>query len=289
MKNTVINKIKKELCLKLPSVFSEALFKKILHRVLQSNRIKDKAIISILSGAIKKVPLKWNKNIEYDFLSFDLNKIQIIDILAAFQPSYYLSHFSALYLHELTNQKPEEYFLSNEIKGRTPVLTKKRIPEKIHQAFLKTPVKTSKYLTYQNTKITLLEKQDLGKIGVKKKPLKITKKRQVSISVTSLERTLVDSVISPHYSGGIKTVINAFFKARININQLYKVYKTYSPYYPYWQSIGFLLYKLKRSEMSKKWSKYFLAPKITFYLDKNFNDSWDYNSNWKIYYPKGLI
>ena len=289
IRSTFIKKAQKELSLKLPLVFSETVFKKTLYKILQKNRITDEIIITSLDEMVKKVPLKWNTKKDYKILTFDSGKIQIIDILAAFQPLYYLSHFSALYLHELTNHRPEEYFLSKEVAGRTPIHSKDKMSEKIRQAFLKAPRKTSKYFTYQKTKITLLEKQDLGKIGVKKRSLKIEEERQVNISFTSLERTLIDSIISPHYSGGIKTVINAFSKARINTNQLYKIYKAYSPYYPYWQSIGFLLYKLKKSDVSKKWLQYFSSPKMTFYLDKNFNENWDYDSKWKIYYPKGLI
>ena len=289
IRSILIKKIKRELSLKLPLVFSETVFKKALHKILQKNRITDEIIIFSLSKVIKKVPLKWNTKTDYKLLTFDSSKIQIIDILAAFQPLYYLSHFSALYLHELTSHRPAEYFLSKEITRRTPIHSKEKIPEKIRQAFLKAPRKTSKYLTYQKTKIILLEKQDLGKIGVKKKSLKVEEKRQVNIFFTSLERTLIDSIISPHYSGGIKTVINAFSKARIDIDKLYKIYKVYSPYYPYWQSIGFLLYKLKKPDVSKKWLQYFSSPKMKFYLDKSFNENWDYDSKWKIYYPKGLI
>ena len=289
IRSAFIKKAQKELSLKLPLVFSGTVFKKTLYKILQKNRVTDEIIITSLNKMVKKVSLKWNTTVDYKLLTFDSGKIQIIDILAAFQPLYYLSHFSALYLHELTNHRPEEYFLSKEIIGRTPIHSKNKMSEKIRQAFLKAPRKTSKYFTYQKTKITLLEKQDLGKIGVKKRSLKIEEERQVNISFTSLERTLIDSIISPHYSGGIKTVINAFSKARININQFYKIYKAYSPYYPYWQSIGFLLYKLKKSNVSKKWLQYFSSPKITFYLDKNFNENWDYDSKWKMYYPKGLI
>ena len=289
IRKTHIKKVKRELSLQLPLVFSEIVFTRKLRNTLLKHRITDEAIITDLNKIIKKVQLKWNTKVDYKLLTFDSSKIQIIDILAAFQPLYYLSHFSALYLHELTNHRPEEYYLSKEITGRIPVHSKEKIIEKIRQAFFKAPRKTSKYLTYQKTKIILLEKQDLGKIGVKKKSLKVGEKRQIKISCTSLERTLIDSVISPHYSGGIKTVISAFSKARININQLYKIYKAYSPYYPYWQSIGFLLYKLKKPDVSKKWLQYFSSPKIVFYLDKNFNENWVYDSKWKVYYPKGLL
>ncbi len=283
-----IAKFKTELSSKLPMVFPEITLEKLLQKMHKNKRITDQEKTRILR-AVTEVPVVWNATADYKLLTFNLNKIQIIDILTAFHPRYYLSHFSALYLNELTNHRPEEYFLSKEIVGRIPTHSKEKISAKIHQAFLKSPRKTSKYFMYQKTKITLLEKQDLGKIGVKNKLLKIDKTRQVKIFFTSLERTLIDSLISPHYSGGIKTLINAFAKARININKLYKVYEAYSPFYPYWQSIGFLLSRLKEPHISKKWLNYFSSPKITFYLDKNFNKNWSYDSKWKIHYPKGVI
>ena len=231
IKKRVVEKIRKELSVKLPIVFSETVLKKQLQQMYQAGRIKYETKTA-LSKTVKKVPVKWNMKKDYKLLTFNPSKIQIIDILVAFQPRYYLSHFSALYLHELTDHRPEEYFLSKEITGRTPFHSKEKIPEKIRQTFLKSPRKTSKYLTYQKTKITLLEKQDLSQIGIRSKSLKVDKMRQVSISFTSLERTLIDTIISPHYSGGIKTVINAFSKTRINIKQLYKIYKVYSPFLP---------------------------------------------------------
>ena len=264
------------------------MLEKHLQKMLQAGKIPNITKTAILNETIE-IFLKWNKKTEYKFLTFNPKKIQVIDILVAFQPQYYLSHFSALYLHELTNHRPEEYFLSKEIIGRNPSHSKSKIQDKIQQTFLKSHRKTSKYLTYQKTKIILLEKQDLKKTGIKNKLLTVDNTRQVKILFTSPERTLIDSIISPHYSGGIKTVINAFSRARINIGQLYKVYKAYSPFYPYWQSIGFLLYRLKSSSVSKKWSQYFSSPKIKFYLDKNFNETWSYDSKWKVYYPKGLI
>ena len=281
-------RIKKNLSTKLPMVFSQTTLEKQLQKMYQAGHIPNKTKTSILNETIR-IPLKWNKKAEYKLLTFNLKKVQIIDILAAFQPQYYLSHFSALYLHELTNHRPEEYFLSKEITGRNPSHSKEKVQEKIQQTFLKSSRKTSKYLTYQKIKITLLEKQDLNKIGIKNKLLRVDKIRQVNILFTSLERTLIDSIISPHYSGGIKTVINAFFRARINIDQLYKIYKAYSPFYPYWQSIGFLLHRLKASSVNKKWLQYFSSPKMRFYLDKNFNETWSYDSKWKIYYPKGVL
>lgn len=281
-------KIRKELSIKLPVVFSKTILKKRLQQMYRSGLIAPETETAILNKT-RKIPLKWNKKVEYKLLTFDLNKVQIIDILAAFQPKYYLSHFSALYLHELTNHRPEEYFLSKEIIGRNPPHSKVKVHERIQQAFLKSPRKTSHYLTYNKTKITLLEKQDLNKIGIKNKSLKVDEKRQINVYFTSLERTLIDSIISPHYSGGIKTVINAFFKSRINIDNLYKIYKAYSPFYPYWQSIGFLLHRLKPPSASKKWLQYFSSPKMKFYLDKSFNETWSYDLRWKVYYPKGLI
>ncbi len=257
---------------------------------VKKNSISYRANKVNFDKAIKQIPLKWNKTVDYKLLTFDLPRVQVVDILAAFQPHYYLSHFSALYLHGLTKHRPVEYFLSKEIIGRIPYHPKKKmLDEQIRQAFLKSSRKTSKYLMYKKTKITFLEKQDLGKIGIKTNLLQIDESRRVRVFFTSLERTLIDSIISPQYSGGIKTVVSAFYKARIDTTKLYKIYESYSPLYPYWQSIGFLLHKLKTDYTSKKWSQYFSCPNTIFYLDRNFSENWLYDSKWKIYYPKGLF
>lgn len=283
----IIEKTVSELSLKLPIVFSQKELSRQLQQMRQTNRITDETSAAIFKKTIP-IPLKWNTNTEVKFLTFHLNKVQVIDMLIAFQPQYYFSHFSALYLHELTNHRPKEHFLSKE-KTHTSIHSQQKIPEKIHQAFLKSHRKTNKYVTYQKIKINLIEKQKLNKVGVISKSLETDKEKQARIFFTSLERTLIDSLISPHYSGGIKTVSHAFYKSKINIPQLYKIYQTYSPFYPYWQSIGFLFYKLKNFQAEKKWSQYFSIPKIEFYFDKNFNENWSYDSKWKIHYPKGLF
>ena len=48
IRSAFIKKVQKELSLKLPLVFSETVFKKALHKILQKNRITDEIIITSL-------------------------------------------------------------------------------------------------------------------------------------------------------------------------------------------------------------------------------------------------
>lgn len=284
-----ISKIRKEISSILPLVFNERSYQKLLIQLHDEGRIGQSMKKKLLKDA-KKLDLKWNTNPEYKLLSLDKDKVAILDILKAFQPAYFFSHHSALYFHQITNQRPEEYFLSKEIKGRIPQHTKDRAPARVRQAFLKAPRKTTKYLRYKKTKINLLEKQDLKRKGIIKIKLQYGGQDMdgYEIYLTSMERTLMDSIIKPHYSGGLKTLAMAFSVGKIKVDKLYDIYKTYDPFYPYWQSIGFMLQIYKGEGVARKWLKYFQEPKIDFYLDRGFRDDWLYNPEWKIYYPKGL-
>ncbi len=263
----------------LPTIFSEL----YLSKVLKEKNVKPAGRKELFKKTLL-LPIKWNLSPEFCFRSFDISNLTSLDILIALQPKYYVSHHTALYFHEITDQDPVNFYLSKEIKGRAPAHSNKFVPAKVRQVFLKDPRKTNNYFKFNKNLFYLIEKQDLKKIGVEKKVI-----GNKEIQLTSIERTLIDIVISPQYGGGIRTVISAFNNIDIDIDKLYEIYSKYDPFYPYWQSIGFLLNSCSRNKLENAWRKKFSIPKNDFYLDRGVRDDWEYNSDWKIYYPKGLI
>lgn len=283
-----IDRLKEELDKKMPLVFSERAYKRELNLLHEAGKIGVTAKKALYKSA-EIISLKWNHAAEYKFMSFHPRNIILMDLLFALQPKYFFSHHSALYFNEITDQRPEEYFLSHEHKGRGSVHSSELVPARIRQAFLKAPRKTEKYFEFQKTKIKLLEKQDLDRIGVERRTHVRQGESNQEIYCTSIERTLIDAVISPQYSGGIKTVINAFSTAKYDIKKMLAVYHKYNPYYPYWQSIGLILRHSTGKNIAKEWLDNFGKPEIDFYLDRNFRDDWAFDSECRVFYPKGIL
>lgn len=98
-----------------------------------------------------------------------------------------LSHFTAFHIHELTDQLPLKVFIS--------VPTDVPLPALSHGNILK----------YDNTQYKYIRVRPSHFFGFMHISRGITK-----ITVTDLERTLLDGLIHPQYCGGIREVIHAF-------------------------------------------------------------------------------
>jgi predicted transcriptional regulator of viral defense system len=108
------------------------------------------------------------------------------------------------------------------------------------------------------------------------------------ISITSLERTLIDIAVRPDYSGGPGEVLKAFenAKEKVSINKLNAILKKINFIYPYHQVIGFYLeragYRASQIDLLRK-----KEIEYDFYLTYNMGET-EYSPIWKLYYPKGF-
>lgn len=61
------------------------------------------------------------------------------------------------------------------------------------------------------------------------------------VRVTSLERTLLDATVRPGYAGGVANVLEAYRRARedLNVSRLINTLGELDHVYPYHQAIGF--------------------------------------------------
>ena len=269
-------------------MFVDSLYSRELLKLRENKEIGE-SLKRDLYHAAKKLPLKWSRKPAHRLLTLRAEIVSPIEVMLAFQPAFYFSHHSALYFHELTNQEPKSFYLTKETMGRVAIHTTDLNPIKLQHIFSKSPRATNNYFSYQSSKGYLLEKQDLGRIGVESTTLNLGGKSERTIHKTSIERTLIDSVINPQYSGGIKTVISAYSKANIDISKLYMCYEAYGPLYPYWQSIGLILQMAKGGTWGESWIELFPKPEMDFYLDRNFREGWSYNDVWKVHFPKGIF
>jgi predicted transcriptional regulator of viral defense system len=208
-------------------------------------------------------------------------------------PRSYFCNLTAAFYHKLTNQVPSSIYLAIEGKGRLAdiILNKKTISltdHNIFQAFIKENRTTRNAFEYGDYSIIVTERMDRNYVGT------IEVERDSFLPphcmVTDLERTLIDSIVNPHYSGGISSVISYFVacKKSINAKHLIKLYKLLGYVYPYWQTIGFICEKVGILELSEELLKEFKI-KNKFYIDHNAKTSWLFDEKWQIYYPSGLI
>jgi hypothetical protein len=194
----------------------------------------------------------------------------------------YLSHATAVSLHSLTDQIPKTVYVNFEQspKPRSGTLNQ----ESITRAFANRQRRTNYTFRYQDWQIAILSGKQTGRLGV------ITTKgpQGESLDVTNLERTLIDITVRPEYGGGVYQVLQAFRSAKpqMSVNALIAVLKGLDYVYPYHQAIGFYMQKAGYDE--SRWARLRqLDFKYDFYLAHDIREK-DYDSQWRLFYPKGF-
>jgi predicted transcriptional regulator of viral defense system len=225
------------------------------------------------------------KKIDFKFPSISIHRYtwgdtNIYEIVSGLLKNSYFCHYSALYLHELTEQIPRSIYLNYEQHAK-PKSESQLTQQGINKAFSQPP-RVSKNICIvdkYNFEIHLLNGMNTGKLGV------VTKKQ---FSVTDLERTLIDIAVRPYYSGGVFEVLKAYKRAHedLSVSRLSTLLNKIDYIYPYHQAVGFYLekagYSQPQLEVFENYKRDF-----DFYLTYQIEEA-EYSSKWRIYYPKGL-
>ncbi len=244
---------------------------------------KKKELISHLVNQkiIQKVALNTYTN-RYLF-----NNPTIHEIGLETYPNAYLAQYTAMQFHGLTKQLPKSIYINYEVYktnlNKGVVLEQKNIDN----AFRRPKERLAhQYIYQQKDRIIYWHKKEVAlRFGIIKRAVFSDK----LVAISNLERTILDIVIQPLYSGGIYEVLTAFEKAaeNISINKLCSYLKKLKPIYPYHQRIGFYMAKTgKYSPKQLAMLKQFEI-KNKFYLSSQAKE-WDYSEEWNLYYPKGF-
>ena len=203
--------------------------------------------------------------------------------------THYFSNLSAIYFLGLTDQRIQTHYICKETHcAPTEDFTYDEDLAKI--TFRNSFRNSNRYVQYKGARIHFIEKQNLGMVGVIDIPIQKKGRDLFYIKCTNLERTFIDSMLTPQYSGGISLIILFFKKMELNVVELKKIYKKLCPAYPYWQKIGFVLDIMGEKEKSRQWKEYFKStPLKKFFLSKDYRRDWEFNEKWKIYYSKKMI
>ena len=230
------------------------------------------------------------KSLKFQFPSFNkslyiwrdgsLNKT-----LLSIKPNSYFSHYSAMFIHNLTDQIPKTYYLNIEQspKPRSPnnaILSQ----EKVDMAFLGSQRLSNNICKMNNYRVCILNGKNHNNLGV----ISINFDNEL-ISITDIERTLIDIAVRPEYAGGIYEVLKAYrnVKGKVSLNRIQAYLKQMDFVYPYNQSIGFYLSKsgvYSNQQLSLLKKNPF---KINFYIGHKLSNL-KFDKEWNIYYPGNI-
>jgi predicted transcriptional regulator of viral defense system len=229
------------------------------------------------------------KKIQFEFPSRTMDRYiwgdaSIYEIVLSLKPNTYFTHYTAMYLHELTEQIPKKIYVNFEQDAKRRI-DKGLSQQRIKSAFMR-PWRTSQNIaSYNSYKICLLNGMYTGKLGV----TETVGPGGSKVYVTNVERTLIDIAVRPVYSGGIFEVLKAYRLAqgKVSINKLTAMLERLNYIYPYYQVIGFYLEKAQVYKESQINLMQTFDMNYDFYLTRQMKNM-DYSKKWRLYFPEGL-
>lgn len=194
----------------------------------------------------------------------------------------YLSHYTAMGYHQLTEQIPKTYYVNRELSPKD-IIPNTLTQETIDSAFAKPPRVSHKITKYNGDRVVLLNSKHTGDLGIVKE---LWDDRFVRM--TNLERTLIDCAVKPEYAGGVYEVAKAFklAKDRASSNKIFAIFKKLDYIYPFHQVLGFYLELAQFDSIIIKRLAQLPMPH-KFYLAKGMQDT-DYSEKWKLFHPKSF-
>lgn len=229
------------------------------------------------------------KEIEIEFPSkiytrYAWGEYDILGLVASLNHAAYLSHYSAMYFHNLTEQIPKAFYLNIEQNQKSQGTGLSQ--QSINSAFSRDPRITNNFGEVDDFKIFILNGKNTNKLGVEAIQVSETEK----VQVTNIERTLIDATVRPFYAGGIAQVLEAFNLAAskdVSINRLCAYLQKIGHSYPYHQAIGFYMEKANAYTDSQIKLLDQFEKKFDFYLTYNIKEK-EYSPRWRIFYPRGF-
>jgi len=220
-----------------------------------------------------------------EYFLYTWGDVSIWTYCLSFIKNLYYTHQTALYIHGLINNPLDKIYINFEQRRNSASNYSSTLSqEKIDFAFSKAQRISTNIANFKGYKVYLLNGQNTNMCGVIE-----TYFNQSKVLVTNLERTLIDIVVRPAYTGSMSEIVNCYklAKDRISIENLIKILKKLSFIYPYHQAIGFLLKKsgvYSQNEINKLKE---IGFKYDFYLEREMLEK-EYSKEWRLYYPKIL-
>ncbi len=217
-------------------------------------------------------------------------KVPLYPILLTLRPSCHFSHYTAMQLHELTEQQPKTIYINWEQPAK-PTWNQPLEQANINKAFARPQRLSSNEITLGDQRIVMLNGKNTGYQGVEDRPWTDPESgKRFTLRLTGIERTLIDIAVRPVYCGGVHEVLKAYRHAagRTSINRLAAILKKLAYVYPYHQAIGFYLeqsggYDSQAIELFREKFTF----EHDFYLTYGMKET-EYVERWRTYVPAGF-
>lgn len=205
----------------------------------------------------------------------------LLEIANSIKSRSYLSHYTAMFFHGLTDNLPKTIYTNTELKMSKNFNSKELEQSSIDRAFACNARQSNQIARYEDVEIYLLNSKNVEHVGVKEFEF-----AGIKLRVTDIERTLIDITVRPNYAGGVQEVLNAFAAAKdqVSVNRLVATLKKLDYTYPYHQAIGFYMEKSGYDESALNMLEK-LEIKYNFYLTYKMSLK-DFSERWKLYYPR---
>lgn len=210
-------------------------------------------------------------------------EVPVLQALLRVKERAYFSHFTAMRWLGLTEQVPNTLYLSHE--RSTPSPNRSELDQQaIDEAFVNPPRVSQNVAQFGDWRVTLISSAQAGNEGVVQ-DVQSGYGEPTTVRFTNMERTLIDAVVRPIYSGGVGEVAKAFEMARdrFSANALAFMLRRLNFNYPYHQAIGFYMeragYRARQLERFRK-----LPMPFDFYLTHGTQET-RYVPEWKLHVP----
>ena len=211
---------------------------------------------------------------------FVWGKVSRLAIASSIKTKGYLSHQTAMYLHQLLDKEPQTIYVNHEQRPLPPPRGP-LVQSSIDNAFRRPQRITKNHAPLGKHTMYVLNGKHTGDLGV----ISTTDLDGRSLRVTGLERTLIDITIRPSYTGSPSDVLEAYRRGygRYSVSSLANMLKQMSFIYPYHQAVGF--YLERTGLYSEADLSLFRDPQFThdFYLCYAMKEK-----SWRMYYPDNL-
>lgn len=250
-------------------------------RLAKSLLARDFIALLVRHTAMKQVDLAFPTETKTLYI---WKPVTVFELATRIRTQAYLSHYSALYLHGLTDQIPKQVYVNAE-QSPKPGSSLPLTQAEVDAAFARPQRQSQSHARYRDYTVVLLSGKFTGRMGV----VEVQHMQAGRIALTSLERTLIDLAVRPDYVGGVFEVLEAYRRAAsaVSINKLVSMLSKLDYRYPYHQAIGFYLeragvYRPAQVQLLRKQTQ-----ELDFYLTHDMGAT-DYSSEWRLYFPKGF-
>lgn len=249
---------------------------------------------------LKEIPLKWSATAPSPrrrlYSTRSIDTIHPLEVAIALHRKSYLCYHTALFWNHLTEQVPSTFYIAVERPATSPPPHRSSSkPEPLddfvlRDVFLKAHTEHTNVATFRASRFVAIARAYSGAAGVDRRTVHF-EDRAVEISVTGLERTLLDCIAVPEDAGGVGNVIEAVKTAGslIDFDKFSALYDQLAFKYPHWQRIGLLFTKLGFDDFASRWKARFGNPRNKFFLARGYRLEWEFDDMWSVYYPAGLL